>query len=426
MQYNKNIILQFYIKCGIITFEDAMSLSEDKLMNKILKQVHPYSIFQSEYDKKWHTTIADITKVSGRRQIARKKKSDLEKFLLNHYHLQLNIDKSSQKTFKEIFELVQERKLKYVKDAEKIHSKKNTDERTRRAYKRYFADTDFENKPIDEITVDDIDNICLYNLQRYDLKSKAFALLRSILKSVFDLAYTKYWITDNIYQRIDFMLYNDMLVADTPVEIRVHSKQEVSDILRELHKKQADNPKLSSAWALELQIIMGLRRGEVPPLEWSDVTDTYILIHKEQITNGNDFYIVSHTKTSKDSHFPLTNDLKHFLRRLKEMQDIYYPNSKYLFPADNTANGVITNRAVYYVYQRICEKLDIKISADTVKGPHSFRRNAVDDIVNETNGNIIMASALIGNSPQVAKKNYFTGINMETATEVLNKRQLLQ
>ena len=164
---------------------------------------------------------------------------------------------------------------------------------------------------------------------------------------------------------------------------------------------------------------MGLRRGEFSPLEWSDITDEYIIIRKEQLTCVNDFVIVSHTKTYQDRYFPLTNDLKRYFRRLKEMQDNYYPNSKYLFPAD-TDNGVITNRAVYYVYQSICEKLGIEISQDRVKDPHSFRRNVITDVVNETNGNIIMASELFGNSPEVAKQNYFTGINMSVATDVLN------
>ena len=107
------------------------------------------------------------------------------------------------------------------------------------------------------------------------------------------------------------------------------------------------------------------------------------------------------------------------------MQDSYYPNSKYLFPAD-TETGVITNRAVYYVYQGICDNLGIEISQDTVKGPHSFRRNAITDVVNETNGNIIMASELFGNSPEVAKQNYFTGTDLSVAVKVLNKRCLLE
>lgn len=57
------------------------------------------------------------------------------------------------------------------------------------------------------------------------------------------------------------------------------------------------------------------------------------------------------------------------------------------------------------------------------KGTHSFRRNAITDVVNASGCNIILASKLFGNSPEVAKKNYFTGIDMQDALECLNKRK---
>ena len=49
---------------------------------------------------------------------------------------------------------------------------------------------------------------------------------------------------------------------------------------------------------------------------------------------------------------------------------------------------------------------------------------SITDVVNATNGNIIMASQLFGNSPEVAKKNYYTEINFSEATNALNKRHL--
>ena len=42
--------LFFYIDLGIISLSDVVSLTEDTLMNKILKQVHPYNIF---FFRKW-------------------------------------------------------------------------------------------------------------------------------------------------------------------------------------------------------------------------------------------------------------------------------------------------------------------------------------------------------------------------------------
>ena len=35
-----------------------------------------------------------------------------------------------------------------------------------------------------------------------------------------------------------------MIVPDTPIDERVHTRKEVSAILEELHRKQADNPEV--------------------------------------------------------------------------------------------------------------------------------------------------------------------------------------
>lgn len=417
--------LQFYIKHDIISFEDAMSLSEDKLMNKILSQVHPYSIFYSESDNRWHTTIADATRVSGRKSIARKKKCDLERFLFEHYHLQQNMESKSQKTFGEIYCLVQERKLQFIKNPEKLLSAQNTQVKNNSDYRRYFSDTDFERTPIDELTKKDVEDICLFNLQRYDMKKKAFASIRGILKSVFDYAYSEYLIIDNVFLRVNFKQFENMFISAVPIQKRIHSNDEINSFIAELHRRQQNRPMYSSVWAMELQILIGLRRGEIPALTWDKVSENGILICQEQLTTSdNHFVIVNHTKTYKDRLFPLTDDLKDFLARLKQMHDTYYPNSIYLFPnRENTAP--ITNRAVYLVYRNVCQKLGISKEKGIIKGPHSFRRNVVNSLVKSSGGNIYVASALLGHSPQVAEKNYFTGIDIDTAQAIANQRHLI-
>jgi len=133
--------------------------------------------------------------------------------------------------------------------------------------------------------------------------------------------------------------------------------------------------------------------------------------------------IVNHTKTGKNRIFPRSTTLNSFLERLFTVLDQYYPDSEYLFPA-NTDTGVISNKTVYNYYRRVCKKLGINLSRDEIKGTHSFRRNAITDVVNATGGNLILASALFGNSPEVAKKNYYTGINRQEALQALNKRKL--
>lgn len=159
---------------------------------------------------------------------------------------------------------------------------------------------------------------------------------------------------------------------------------------------------------------------EIEKLCHNDIRYMYLLDGMK--TPSFAMVIVPHTKTYVDRYFPISDDLADFLVRLKAVHDKYYCGSKYLFPA-NSANGVITNNTIYDFYRRACKKLGIEVNQEFRKGTHSFRRNAITDVVNASGDNIILASKLFGNSPEVAKKNYFTGIDMQDALECLNKRK---
>ena len=148
------------------------------------------------------------------------------------------------------------------------------------------------------------------------------------MKAVFKLAYEEYWIADNLYNRVDFKKYNDMLVRDIPISERIHSDEDMERILAFIHEKQAKQPNYIPAYALEGQIIMGLRRGEVPPLMWSDIIGGCILISKEQITvkkgenNPKEYFeIVHHTKTWKDRKFPVTDEIQEWLDRIHAVHE---------------------------------------------------------------------------------------------------------
>lgn len=411
-----------YLSLQIDTICDNFSLEELSEFYKMKQILSKYNFPQvPSSDGYYHIYVKDTSKKTGRKAVKDKTLDGLKAKVLAYEHETMA---QAKKTFKKVYELSQERKLSLVKSAEKRISMENTITRTNSDYKRFFDGTSFEKKNISDITLKDIENVIEYNLTRYDLHKKALDNMRAILNTVFKYALHEYWVDENPCSRIDFRIYGNMLVESTNVKYRVHSDSELNAILDELHMKQLKNPKLSSAWALELQILMGARRGELPPLRWSDITQLGIEITKEQLTYGNEFVIVSHTKTNRDRLFPLTQDIENFLMRLKSMHEKYYPNSMYLFPA-NTQNGVITNRAVYSVYRKICQKLNIAIQEDVIRGPHSFRRNAITSVVNSPNGNMELASSLFGNSPKVAKSNYFTGIDMNNAIEVLNYRTLI-
>ena len=407
-------------KDGKLSIEDVRKLYIEMEKNLLLER-YTFPAKKSS-DGYYHLWVADASKKGGRRQIKAKTIGELKDKAYQH---EKGINGQASKTFKDVFEIVQSEKLRYVKDGEKRLSVMNTVGRSRSEYKRYFAGTAFERKFISDISKRDVEEVTLMNLERYDLKKKGFLSFRGILKSVFRLAFEEYWIPDNVYDRVDFKKYNDMLVRDIPIAERVHSDMEMERIMAFIHDKQKKRPNHIPSYALELQIAMGLRRGEVPPLMWSDIQNGAILISKEQLTvkKGEDnpkefFAIVHHTKTWKDRKFPVTDEIQELLGRIHAVHERIGYGGGYLFPADNE-NGVITNNTIYNFYRRMCAKLNIPISRECVKGTHSFRRNAITQAVNKSGGNILMASQLFGNTPDVAENHYYAGLDLDEARTIL-------
>lgn len=399
----------------ILTTDELREVLELKMKEEaIAKYRFPTKPSSDGY---YHIYVPDPTRKKGRRAIKTRTIEELKERVYLH---EKGIHGSVRKTFQDVFEIVQEQKLQYVKNPQKRISVNNTIARNRSEYVRFFRGTEFEKKHIDVITKKDIEDVMLMNLKRYDLRNKAFLSMRGIIKGVLDLAYNNYWIADNPYHRIAFKRYRDMIVPDVPVEERVHSDLDIQRILTEVKEREEKDPTYMPAYALHLQCLIGARRGELPPLMWTDIKEDHLYIHREQLidceTRKN--VIVDHVKNYQNRKFPRTRKVDELLGRLAAVHDQHYPESPYLFPAD-TENGCITNSTVYNYYHRICDKLGIEISRELTKGTHAFRRTRITEVATNPNGNIIIASKLFGNSPEVAAKNYFTGVNLAKARELL-------
>lgn len=278
---------------GRISLEDVRKIYRDMKLSDHNFPTKPSS------DGYYHTWVTTNEK-GGRKQLKAKTLEDLK-----DKTFELISDCGS---FKYVFEKMLEQKLLYVRDPEKVLSVRNNISRIRSDYNRFIAGTDFEHISIDLIDKNMIEDLCLCVLRSYDLKSKAFMNFRCLLSMTFKYAYEEYLILDNPYTRINFSKYTDLTLRPTPISKRYHSDEEISAILDEIHRHQALKPNYIPAYALELQMCMGLRRGEIPPLEWTDITDGKIYLTKELITvkkekGPQDFEIVHHTKNYKDRWF---------------------------------------------------------------------------------------------------------------------------
>ena len=67
----------------------------------------------------------------------------------------------------------------------------------------------------------------------------------------------------------------------------------------------------------------------------------------------------------------------------------------------------------------MCISLGLKQEKGITKGTHAFRRNAITKVANHPKGGMEMASRLFGNAPQGAESNYYTGLDLDRARDVL-------
>lgn len=421
MIFVKNSALQLKLFHAMMESEEMRKKVNEIMKNEVLKDYNFPT--KASSDGYYHIYVSDDTKKSGRKQIKAKTLDELKEKV---YGYRSNGNGGVKNTFGEVFEMVMSEKIKYAKNPEKLASAKNTVIRRKTDFKRFFSNTDFAKMAISSITVGDIENTVFKILTEHKLRFAAFTLMQTILRQTFKYAYVNSMIYDNVFDRVDFSKYRAMLCEDVPIQQRAFSDDYLKKFLDFLHDYQIKNPSYIPAYALELQILAGLRRGEIPPLMWSDVDDDFLFIHRQQITvekSGDiprHFEIVEHTKTYKDRCFPMVSVLRDFFSRLKAVHCAYYPDSLYLFPAD-TRGGIISNDVVYEFFRDMLNLFGYAYNKGVTLGTHSFRRNAITRVANASGGNLVLTADIFGNSPDVIRKNYFIKIDADAALAAVEK-----
>lgn len=424
------------INCGKITLEEAAEIQRKmKNITKILENItFPSAPCKDGY---FYIKLSNPHQ-KGKRKTLKAKTITALREKAYEYILQVQICKP---TFKELFNLAEQNRIDITQDVEKSVSVKHTNSKHLSRYNKFIAGTDFEMMPINKITVCDITALVENNIKSGKLKKKkALSEFIAILNEVYKYAFTHDDILnpyDSVLDKMDWEVYRNSLEDITPPSQRAFSDLQIKQILEEINKKHEKNPDYMPAYALELIIMTGLRRGEVPVLKRSDIEyleqyNAYILnVTREQLVSHEpsnkpgkkykEVYIeVNHTKTHKDRSIPITGDMKAFIDHVLTICDTYYPDSEYLFPARNDI-GCLTVNMVYNYFRRILQRLNIPMSHDLTKGTHAFRRTVGTDLLNNSNGNIELVADILGNSPDVIRKNYKINTNIEKGLAVFGQ-----
>lgn len=393
------------IEHGIIDEAYVRECIENMKREEILKN-HSYKITLGK-DGKWRTYVKDSTKPNGCRLIKKSTEKKLQDELIKYYGEQRN----KALIFKDVYFKWREVQDELVTD--NTVYKYNTD------YNRFFKDSAFEQLPMAGITEDMLKLFFHDSIKQNKLTKGAFKKLYGYVSNTFAKAYREKIITENpMIYFVCKQFYSYCEEVDKPLDKQIFSDEEEQLILEKLHSEYIQKPNYIPNYAVELASLTGMRVGEIVALKWEDVhmeeKYPYFLIDKsEKYNRSTKEYFIDKTKNKKIRQFPIDNKIKRLLFELKKVQFKYGFYGEWVFANED---GRIHAPVVSSCIKNKCRQLNI-----TEKGIHAFRKTLNSEMrcsgVSE-----VVASALLGHSPQVNREYYtFDTSSMEDKANIVAK-----
>ena len=381
-------LLNYALQNGIIDFNTIQTKYE---MNERLKylEMHDSKIWQST-DGKWYTYLPDLRNENGRRLAKRKTEKEIVDLIVEHYKDSLN-----EPTIEMVFEEWIDKKIKYREISQQTVDRYKVD------FNRYFENV--KDRKIRYANEDFLEDFVINSIVDNNLKSKAWANLRTILRGMFLFAKKKGYCNINITIFLDELdLSKKMFNHEKKLEENViYSESEVKILTKEI-----GNSKNMNDIAILFAIYTGMRVGEIVALKWEDITDDYIYVHRTQIRYKDENEKVVHDirdfpKTEAGiRHIVIVPELQKIIKRLKAIN----PFEEYVFYRKGRC---IPKHSVCTRLYELCDKFGFPR-----KGMHALRKYYATKLINAGVEEIIIISQM-GHTDFKTTKDYYYKNNTE-------------
>lgn len=375
------------------SIDDILVLPEiqeilDMRRRKEILRFHKYKVWKGT-DNKWYTYIPDNK--GGRKLKKRNAKSDLEDMLIEFYE---NEYKESMGTFEKMFD-------KYSEfQRQEVGVSGNTYYKYKKDYQRFFADTEFSKKPMDEIDSEEIRAFVISKTKELELNKKALKALIGYLKSVFFYARAKHIITEDPMSYLKTKYFFQFASSDEMnVESRTLSSTEMKLLMSKVDESIKSNPSFMPNYAVKLAAYSGMRVGELSALMWDCVSDSSIKIDKAEIHDRSDgHYEITKTKNGKTRYIPVTKEIRELLYDIRAQQNRCGIVSGYVFAKKDGTN--IHARTISDTAANRSKQVGIGN-----KSIHALRRTLNSNM--KTSGvPTVVAASILGHTEAVNEMNY--------------------
>lgn len=333
-------------------------------------EYHSYAITEPPTENgRWQTYI----KEGDKRKIIRT--STYEKLIEKLYDFYFVHGTTNGLTMEQLF-------YEWLSYKESITDSMKTIRRHEQHWRKYFSA--WSSKKIVSYDKLDLQRDCNFLVRENNLSSKEWQNIKTILSGMFDYAYEKKYISQNI-----------MPLVKITVKFRQVNKKSGSTETFQTNEFNAMIQYLDAEFqrtgdsiflAVKLDFFIGLRVGELVALKWCDILDIKNLhVCREEIKDTyrdgsiwkDEYRVVEHTKTHSDRIIPLVPAAISILNHIRSTMGCVPSSDSFIFVRDGSR---ITSRQINYVLEKACCALGISI-----KRSHKIRKTVASRL---SSGNI--------------------------------------
>ena len=378
-------LLQFAVENGMLNVAQVRTQYTMKKRMQILEH-HNYEIWQGS-DGKWRTYLRETE--GKRRMVKRNTKEAVEDAVIQFY--ESRNQKKDAVTFRDAYfkwrsvqdEMVGDNTVvKYISD-----------------YSRYFQNAEFSQRDICRITKEDVKLFICRTAKGQRLCKKACKTLFSYMRRTFESAVINKVISESPMMGLaakDFYKY--CTEKRKPAAARLISDEDMKKLYEQFHEDYRKRPEYIPTYAVEFASLTGMRVGEIAALTWDCIKDSYIVVKQsEKYNRRTREYYIDTTKNEKVRLFPLTEEIKELLNRVKkaEIQNGFI--CEWVFA---NKDGRVNAPQISSCAKNKCRQLGIN-----EKGIHAYRRT-VNSKMRCAGVPATVAAALLGHSEAVNNKYY--------------------
>lgn len=378
-------LLKFAIENGMLDTALVQEKIEMQKREEILDK-HPYAIWKGK-DEYWRTYLPYG---NGRKLIKKKDKADIENVVIDYW------SEKVLNSFKDRF-------LIWVERQRKCGRSDNTISKYESDYKRFFEGDKIENISVQEISDEEICEFISRLLKRKEIPYRALKAMFGYMNGIFEKARMDKIIEANPCQYVDLPIFKQHCKEQKSktAKERTMSNEEKKLLIKKLNANYERNQANITRYAVELSLYTGMRVGELSGLKWKDIDyeeSTITICRSEKYNRKKNEYYISTTKNDKVRTFPLTEEIKDVLARVKKAEIRNGFLSEFVF---SDKNGRVHTRKI----SECARNMTMTKEFEHTKSIHAIRRTLNSNL--RCNGvSATVAAALLGHTERVNEENY--------------------